>query len=158
MPEPKHDITEDGRPRHYSVGAVIERNGSYLLSERLLFPLGFNAICGHVDEGEDADTALVREVKEETGLTVVRFTLLFEEELAWDTCSSGTPVHYWRVYRCEVAGVPVSSDSEAKNLGWYTPGVNWPENVIPQWNSGSKAWDHLAQNASSSTARVFIFS
>ena len=133
MPEPKRDVAADGRPRHYSVGAVIERDGKYLLSERLLFPLGYNGIGGHVDEGEDADTAIVREVMEEAGLEVTRFTLLFEEELPWDTCSSGIPVHYWRLYRCEVVGDLVPSDTEAKNMGWYTPGVDWPTAMIPQW-------------------------
>jgi 8-oxo-dGTP pyrophosphatase MutT (NUDIX family) len=133
MPLPKSDIAADGRPRHYTVGAVIKRDGKYLLSERLLFPLGFNSICGHVDEGEDADHALVREVMEETSLRVTSATLLFEEELSWDTCSGGTPIHYWRLYECEVEGELVPTDTEAKNMGWYTPGVDWPDTMIPQW-------------------------
>lgn len=134
MPEPKLDTAADGRPRHYSVGALIERDGAYLLFDRVKPPFGYTGPAGHVDEGEDPDRALIREVQEETGLTVVGFELLFEEELPFDTCGRGVPVHHWRFYRCQVEGELTPSVQEARSLGWYTPGTdNWPMVFVPAW-------------------------
>ena len=53
---------------HLTVGAVIVRNGKVLMVlhtklNRWLFP------GGHIDKNETPDQAIIREVKEETGLT-----------------------------------------------------------------------------------------
>lgn len=63
------------------VGAVIKRNGKYLLIERV--PADFmgglvELPSGTVDPGEDLLTALVREVKEETGLDAKSVLFLTE--------------------------------------------------------------------------------
>ncbi len=133
MSQPKLDIASDGRPRHHSVGALIERDGKYLLFDRVKKPFGYAGPAGHVDEGEDPITALLREVKEETGLTVVDFKLLFEEELPWDTCSRGVPVHQWHFFTCTVEGDLQPELKETRNMDWYTPGVNWPTAFDPAW-------------------------
>lgn len=133
MATPKLDVAADGRPRHYSVGALIKNGDSYLLFDRVKKPFGYAGPAGHVDEGEDPDTAVVREVEEETGLKVVSFSLLFEEELPWDTCSRGIPVHHWRLYHCEVEGALNPEAEEARKMGWYNPRINWPTSFDPAW-------------------------
>ena len=71
---------------HYSVGALIERNGKYLLIDRAVTPFGFAGIAGHVDEGETEIETLKREVKEESGLEILSHELLFEEKVEKNRC------------------------------------------------------------------------
>ena len=51
-----------GKRRHY---------GKYVVIERLSFPLGLAWPGGGIEEGEDKEEAVVREVDEETGLSFV---------------------------------------------------------------------------------------
>jgi 8-oxo-dGTP pyrophosphatase MutT (NUDIX family) len=117
----KEGKNEEGKVTHYSVGAVIERDGKYLLIDRVLPPFGFAGIAGHVDEGgEGPEETLVREVMEEAGLKVLKYELLFEEELKNNICVAGVDIHYWRVYKCEVLGEVRQNKEETKSIGWYT--------------------------------------
>ena len=66
----------NGKTIHLSVGAVIRNaEGKILMIDRLKTPFGFACPAGHIDEGEAPDTALIREVLEETGLKIknIRF-------------------------------------------------------------------------------------
>lgn len=108
-----------GRQIHYSVGAVIERGGKYLLIERGVPPPGFAGVAGHLDEGEDEKEAIVREVEEETGLRVERAELVGEDFLEWNWCSKGVTGHYWYVFACEVSGDIARDERETKSVGWY---------------------------------------
>jgi len=120
MNTPKQTKNLNGERTHYSVGAIIKRNGKYLLIDRVNPPLGFAALAGHVDEGESEDDALVREVLEESGLTVLGHRLLGEEEIPRVICVYGVPLHHWYVYECEVSGEIKKEDAEAKSIGWYS--------------------------------------
>ena len=116
---------------HYSVGAIIEREGVYFLLERKNPPLGYAGIAGHVDiiKGkpgeldvpEDPLVALLREGKEESGLELLEPELIFEEELPWNWCSKGIGVHYWRVYKAKSIGKAVHNPHESKSSGWFLP-------------------------------------
>ena len=55
--KPKQALNSKGNPMHFSVGAVIESGGKYLLIDRDMEPLGFAGIAGHVDEGETPEKA-----------------------------------------------------------------------------------------------------
>ena len=120
MPTPKQSTSETGTPMHYSVGAVIERDGKYLLIDRAVPPFGFAGPAGHIDEGESPEQALTREIEEEVGLTITDHALLFEEKLDWNTCSKGVDTHYWYLYRCEVSGELQPNTRETKSADWYT--------------------------------------
>ena len=67
MSSPKLRTSESGEPLHFSVGALIEKGGKFLLIDRNLHPFGFACVAGHVDEGELPEEALKREAKEESG-------------------------------------------------------------------------------------------
>ena len=121
MAEPKTGKSKDGREMHYSVGALIKNEeDKYLLIDRKKFPLGIAGIAGHIDEGEGEVDALKREVEEETGLTVNKYKLRFEEEVPWNECSRGIKVHKWYLYSCEASGELKQNKHEAKSIGWYT--------------------------------------
>lgn len=120
MPDPKTGKSRDGRKMHYSVGALIESYGKYLLIDRRKEPFGFAGIAGHVDEGEEALQALKREVLEETGLKAEEAELLLEEEVPWNWCRRGIKVHYWYLYKCKVSGEAKQNKEEEKSIAWYS--------------------------------------
>jgi len=120
MSTPKTVLSQKGEQMHYSVGALIGRDGKYLLIDRVHFPYGFAGIAGHVDEDENEVEALIREVREESGLKVTKQSLLFEEEVDGNECHSGIKTHYWYVFKCEVSGEISRNNRETKSIGWYT--------------------------------------
>jgi ADP-ribose pyrophosphatase YjhB (NUDIX family) len=121
MAIPKMGTSSEGEPMHYSVGALIERDGKYLLIDRKNPPLGFAGLSGHIDSGESPEVAIVREVAEESGLSVIHTVPLFEEEISDNVCGRGISVHYWYVFRCDFEGEPVLDATEAQSMSWYAP-------------------------------------
>ncbi len=126
---------------HFSVGALIEQEGKYLLIERAVPPLGFAGVAGHVDEGEDERQAVVREVKEEVGFEARDPKLLFEEELDWNWCSKGVTSHYWYFFHCPVSGDLARSMRETKSAGWYSKEEIKNLTLEPVWEYWFKKLD-----------------
>lgn len=118
---------------HYSVGALIKKEEKYLLIDRVQPPFGFAGIAGHIDEGEDSEQALRREVEEESGLKIEELRLLFEEELNWNWCSKGVRIHYWYLYECEVSGEIKENFAETKSIGWYNTEEIKKLKLEPAW-------------------------
>jgi ADP-ribose pyrophosphatase YjhB (NUDIX family) len=141
MAQPKEGRTKDGKPMHFSVGALIEQDGKYLLIERAVPPLGFAGVAGHVDEGEDERHAVVREVKEEVGFEVRDPKLLFEEELDWNWCSKGATSHYWYFFHCPVSGDLTRSMRETRSAGWYSKEEIKKLTLEPVWEYWFKKLD-----------------
>lgn len=137
MARPKEGISSDGRPMHYSVGALIERNGGYLLIDRKKIPYGFAGPAGHVDEGESFLEALCREVLEEIGKKVIKAELLYDEEVLWNNCSAGIECHYWHVYKCEIEEGGITPDDldkdEANSFKWVAKDQLSKINLEPVW-------------------------
>lgn len=120
MAKPKEGKAGSGERMHYSVGALIEGDGKYLLIDRAVPPLGFAGIAGHIDEGESTQEALRREVKEESGLDIDNCEQLFEEELNWNWCNKGVNSHYWHLFKCDASGELRKNERETKSIGWYS--------------------------------------
>ena len=125
-PTPKMGTASDGRPMHYSVGAIItDEQGRFLLLDRRHEPYGFAGMAGHVDDGEEPADALMREGREEIGVNLLYFQYVCEEEVPWNHCRSDgahrIEVHYWHLYRATVHSDNVTVDPrEAKRWGWFT--------------------------------------
>jgi 8-oxo-dGTP pyrophosphatase MutT (NUDIX family) len=112
--------SSDGRDMHYSAGVVIECKGKYLLLDRINPPFGLACPAGHIDEGEDSKVASLREIKEETGITLSDIEFVCEEEIPWNYCKSAE-VHYWYLYKASVESESVILEKEgAKSIGWYS--------------------------------------
>ncbi len=112
--------SSSGKEMHTSVGALICREGKYLLVDRAVFPFGWAPVAGHVDVGETLQEALAREVSEEVGLCVVRSSLLHTEEVDGNTCSKSVDVHAWSIFVCEVTGDVAVKPDEVKSVGWFS--------------------------------------
>jgi NADH pyrophosphatase NudC (nudix superfamily) len=110
----------EGKLMHYGVAAFIEKEGKYFLIKRATFPRGHSFIMGHVDEGEDSDDAIIREVKEESGFDVVEKKLIGEGELKDYSCNKGADCHYWKIYSCEVSGEMNSNEKEVESCDWFS--------------------------------------
>ncbi len=123
----------NGQELHYSVGAVIERDGKYLLIDRTNPPFGFAGVGGHIDEGENPEEAIKREVEEESGLKVNSFKQIGEEEILWNFCKSGTPAHYWKLYKCDTEGEIKGQAEEMKSISWYTKEEMEKLSLEPVW-------------------------
>jgi ADP-ribose pyrophosphatase YjhB (NUDIX family) len=105
------------------VGAIILRRNSILLVQRGRNPLkGFWSLPGGlIEPGEKIEAALIREVKEETGLEV-RPTKTFEifERIILDT--KGHPEYHYILhdYLCKVVGGELKAGDDAGQVAWVT--------------------------------------
>ena len=116
----KETRTSSGSLMHHSVGAIIERDGKYLLIERAQPPFGFASVAGHLNECEDPHVAVVREVREEVGLVVSAPQLILTELIDWNWCRRGVTTHHWHLFNCPAAGQVDPSAVEVRSADWYT--------------------------------------
>lgn len=133
MPKPK-ELIKDGKTFHYSVGALVRRDGKYLLIDRAIEPFGFAAVAGHLDDDETPERALAREVEEEVGLKITAQKLIFEEFVDWNWCSKGITGHYWYLFDCEVSGEIKQNYRETKSVGWYSQDEIKTLKLEPVWD------------------------
>jgi 8-oxo-dGTP diphosphatase len=109
------------------VQGVIVRDGRVLLARRDTLR-GFELPGGNLRPGEDARTALVRELREETGLEVR------VEDRVGRYSRSGFFAHRAEVYRCAVCGGSLRPSRETPELGWFAPN-ELPEELF-RWFRG----------------------
>jgi 8-oxo-dGTP pyrophosphatase MutT (NUDIX family) len=100
-------IVEDATPcaeRNCRVATVIlvDGRGWLLLQERdehaPVAPNQWGLVGGHVEEGEDWDEALAREMREETGLVVDGLELWFDEVVKHSPKVSMHLADHWRIW------------------------------------------------------------
>src|SRR3990167_7250726 len=106
-----------------SVGILVWDNaGKLLMQERMKFPFGWVPQAGHLDDdGDDYETAGIREAKEEVGLEILKLKLLLNKTLDNQfgaDCRRGVgegPWHHWQVYYAEKwSGEVKRSEDETK--------------------------------------------
>jgi 8-oxo-dGTP pyrophosphatase MutT (NUDIX family) len=97
---------------------VLERDGRFLLGKRSPHrPAGgyWCPITGGVDPGEAQAQAVVREVREETGLAVRAIAKVAE----CDTHDGSAVIHWWRVQALDDAPARLEND-EHTELAWVS--------------------------------------
>ena len=77
-----------------SAGVVIFREDSKLLFLLLYYPSGhWDFVKGKIEENENTHQTVVRETKEETGITDLDFVDSFEESIEYDFQYEGELIH-----------------------------------------------------------------
>ncbi|MFC1697941.1 NUDIX hydrolase, partial [Nanoarchaeota archaeon] len=133
--------------KHYSVGALIKNDkDEFLMIDRAKPPLGFAGVAGHIDPGETPEEALVREVKEESGLDVVSYNLIREKNIDWNWCRKGIKGHYWYLFDVKVKGEINRSLTETKDISWISNiGDKTLETVWKHWFTDLGYIDNLIE-------------
>ena len=106
------------------VGALIIENGRILLVERGGEPLkGYWSLPGGaVETGERLESAMRREIREETGLEVEVLCLLeIFERIMLD--EAGRPEYHFVLmdYLCHPAGGTLCAADDANKVAWFAP-------------------------------------
>lgn len=105
--------------KHFSVGAVINKGNRILLIAPSNYPFEYKFPAGHVDKDETPKEALGREIKEEIGLKVISYKLLYSEILENDPCSRGVNIHQWYLFEAKTKG-KIKKSNEYLKLGWFS--------------------------------------
>lgn len=104
-----------------SVGAIIEKDGEFLLIDRVNIPHGWAGVAGHVDDGKTPEEMIGIEVEEEVGLKIISAELVLEEMVTWNNCwRSNDEGHYWYVFEVEAGGQIKIEEEEVRGFGWFT--------------------------------------
>ncbi len=117
-------VDEDQEYWHMSAGVFIRNpEGKFLFFERLMFPFAYTIPAGHVDAGEDPETAAYRETEEEVGIKADRLIHITSEDVIGDSCRRGSDVHRWQAYLLplkESLAVEVTEKDEGHQPVWLT--------------------------------------
>jgi 8-oxo-dGTP diphosphatase len=101
------------------VAAIIERDGRFLFGKRSLHkrsaPGHWCPISGRIEAGESQAHAVVREVHEETGLSVRALSKVAE----CDTHDGSALIHWWRVAPLDDTPARLAND-EHSELVWVS--------------------------------------
>jgi 8-oxo-dGTP diphosphatase len=113
------DVPDSARqPQRDVVVAVLERDGRFLVGKRSAHKAAGGYWCpitGGVDAGETQAEAVVREVREETGLAVRAVAKVAE----CDTHDGRCLMHWWRVLTLDDSPARLAND-EHTALSWVT--------------------------------------
>jgi 8-oxo-dGTP diphosphatase len=126
--------------RYLVVAALIERDGRFLLGKRSAHkqsaPGVWHAVCGRVELGESEQSALSREVSEETGLAVrVR-----EKIAEADTRDGLARIHWWVAEPLDDRPAQLLQD-EHSELRWVSLEEMWALSpVFPEDLHLFEAW------------------
>ena len=98
--------------------AIIPRDGRMLIirrSQTVVAPLTYCFPGGGIEDGESEEVALVREVREEIGVTVRPVRRLWQCVTAWKVQLA------WWLAELDDQAVPVPSPREVESIHWVTP-------------------------------------
>jgi 8-oxo-dGTP diphosphatase len=138
-------MSEEKRFKFYgAVYLVLVKDGKVLLLRR--FNTGYNdgnysLVAGHLDNGETTKQGIIREAKEEAGITVKPEDL----EVVHVVHRNGVDRYYFDTYlrASEWSGEITNTEPEkCDDLKWFSFG-ELPENIVPEVKS---ALEHINNN------------
>lgn len=116
-------LDEEDRYYHESAGILlIDPSGKVLFYELTKFPYGLTIPAGHVDNGESALAAAIREAREEAGIDLVAPKLIAKTAIHGDKCRRGADDHEWSLFAAKVTQEAANSIS-----------IDAHEGQKPQW-------------------------
>ncbi len=119
---------------HKGVGAIIKNdNNKVLMLDRVNFPYGWACPAGHIDKDEEPYQAMIREVKEETNIEVLKYKQVIHEFVQWNECSMGVRGHDWFVFEIKEWSGKLKQNKEAKQLSWIDQEKLKDLNLEPVW-------------------------
>jgi 8-oxo-dGTP pyrophosphatase MutT (NUDIX family) len=106
-----------------SVGAVIrDAEGRVLTFRRATPPPGIAGPAGHVDDHGTPEQAIVDEVREEVGLTVVSYEQIASEQRSGACRRMGGELgHWWWLFEVRAEGELAPSWRETRDAAWRSP-------------------------------------
>jgi FAD synthetase len=108
---------------HKGTGGIIKNDkGEILMIERASFPLGWACPAGHIEGGLTPEQTLIKEMKEETNIDVIKFNLLIHEFVDWNECKRGVRGHDWYLYEVTEWKGKAKKNHESKDIKWVAPG------------------------------------
>lgn len=91
---------------HESVGILVTHNNKLLTFLRQIYPFAYTIPAGHLDTGEDPQTAAIRELYEETGIKTNSLELVKELDIPGDSCRRGSDHHRWHLFKLQLTEMP----------------------------------------------------
>ncbi|MFA6250787.1 MAG: NUDIX hydrolase [Candidatus Shapirobacteria bacterium] len=107
---------------HESVGIFVRnRTNQILFMERTIYPYGYTVPAGHLETGEQPESAAKRELEEETGIIAHELDYYKEIDIHDDPCRRGADSHRWHVYKIAVDNnIKLETDpEEGRNPQWF---------------------------------------
>lgn len=120
-----HEVPVEKLTFRPSVYGVIIKKGKILLSKQWD---GYDLPGGAIELGETIEEALIREVKEETGVDVEVGKIISCENSFFKLPGNGKPVHSILIYyQCNLLGGEISTDFFSKDEKKYAGKAEWIE-------------------------------
>ena len=104
-----------------SVGQIVRDGENIAVIERANYPQAFALPAGHVDGDPHFADAVLRELKEEVGLTIEENEPVFKEDIDNPCKREGGSHHAWEVYTALRWSGILKAGSDARKARWFSP-------------------------------------
>lgn len=107
---------------HFTAGVLLKdaNSNKFLLIKKRTNNAVISVVAGHLRDAETPTETLLREVNEETDLTITDYRLLTEELVENHLCRRGAPNHHWYLFFAYFRGVPHPDIGEIKYFREYS--------------------------------------
>lgn len=114
--------TPSGEYKHSVAGVFLANlEGNFLFFRRTKFPFAITVPAGHVAPGESTVDTAIRELREETGVSIQSLKRVDIVDIPGDQCRRGADTHTWDIY---VAQSPdqlvIELGDEGADYAWLT--------------------------------------